>query len=552
MPEQTTPSRSIVNKLDLFAITFAFLFLLSGLFTLSNYGMSWDEGLGNFFFGNRYAQYITTFDATYLDFATVLPEEQPGMLQLEQYAPFRDRAHEFPAVVDMLSASFMRVFAYELNMADPVDAFHSFTILLAALYLLTQYYYVTVLFDRLTALVSVLLLGTFPRFWGDMHFNPKDVPEAIFFALTILSFANWVKKPSWGRALVPGFFFGLAIGVKANALFIPVVLAAWLLLWLVSPRQGFADLVALAKKFKHILGLGVAAVLTYWASWPLLYNSPGMAKLYFLYIFSQGGRQGKGEWSLQPLRMLVSSSPEIFLAALALGLLAALGLILFRKQEQRLAILLLLWLAIPIARISMPMSVNFDGIRHFLEFLPAATILGGLGVSQVSLWLRKKNAVLYSGFVTFLVTAFVVNIAVINLLYHPYQYIYFNSLVGGSRGAEKVFKQGEVTDYWAVSYRDGIRWLNRVAPQDAMLDVPIGDYLVNIPAANWLRKDITLISDAQVDEFRGSGRTIYVMHITRPAFYKAVAESCLGVKPVYQKKVDGVSVMQIHLLSDCK
>ena len=38
--------------------------------------------------------------------------------------------------------------------------------------------------------------------------------------------------------------------------------------------------------------------------------------------------------------------------------------------------LLLVWMLIPILRLSIPSGLNFDGIRHFLEFLPAAA-LGG-------------------------------------------------------------------------------------------------------------------------------------------------------------------------------
>ena len=33
---------------------------------------------------------------------------------------------------------------------------------------------------------------------------------------------------------------------------------------------------------------------------------------------------------------------------------------------------------------------------------------------------------------------------------HPYEYVYFNQLIGGNRGAEERFE----TDYWAISYRE--------------------------------------------------------------------------------------------------
>jgi hypothetical protein len=37
---------------------------------------------------------------------------------------------------------------------------------------------------------------------------------------------------------------------------------------------------------------------------------------------------------------------------------------------------------------------------------------------------------------------------------HPYQYIYFNSLVGGLEGAHKKYD----TEYWGASYNEAINW----------------------------------------------------------------------------------------------
>ena len=54
------------------AVTIVVLFLVSGIATLPLYGMSWDEALGNFFFGERYLRYMTSFEEKYLDFQTEL------------------------------------------------------------------------------------------------------------------------------------------------------------------------------------------------------------------------------------------------------------------------------------------------------------------------------------------------------------------------------------------------------------------------------------------------------------------------------------------------
>lgn len=38
---------------------------------------------------------------------------------------------------------------------------------------------------------------------------------------------------------------------------------------------------------------------------------------------------------------------------------------------------------------------------------------------------------------------------------HPYEYVYFNRLVGGLPGAQARFE----TEYWGASYTEGLRWL---------------------------------------------------------------------------------------------
>lgn len=551
MPERNNPNRT--NPwLDWIAILISVSFFISGIITLPNYGISWDEGLGNFFFGNRYAQYITSgFDPIYLDFDKNFGDAA-NELDLEAYSPYRDVYYEFPGFIDTLSGLSMRFFGYQLGWMDPVDAFHAVTILLAALYFLAQYYYVSRLFDQRLAIISILFLATAPRFWGDAHFNPKDVPESVFFGLTLLSFMAWIQKPTIRQATLVGIFAGFALGVKANAVFLPVIILLWIALWMKKPGAFLTGVREIIHHWLHVGLMGFSAALAYFFSWPLLYTSPSLAKLYFQYIFSQGGRAGKGEWSLQPIKMVLAGNSEIFIVALIIGLVA-LTILHYKKGYFLLRWgMVVLWMFIPITRISAPISVNFDGFRHFLEYLPAASIIAAFGV--VSVYDRIPQRV-RSG--NYLLPAVFASLIGLNTFYifakvNPYQYIYFNRFFGGAKGAQTHFKQGEATDYWAIGYRDGMRWLNQNAGSNALLDAPIGDYLVTIPAKLWLREDIKLISDDQIDGYRGTDREVYIMNITRPSFYKDVAKSCEGNPPVYSQVVDGITVMTIHDLKNCQ
>jgi hypothetical protein len=50
---------------------------------------------------------------------------------------------------------------------------------------------------------------------------------------------------------------------------------------------------------------------------------------------------------------------------------------------------------------------------------------------------------------------------------HPYEYVYFNELTGGVRGA---FRRYEL-DYWALSYREAAEYLDREASQETVVAV---------------------------------------------------------------------------------
>ena len=68
-----------------------------------------------------------------------------------------------------------------------------------------------------------------------------------------------------------------------------------------------------------------------------------------------------------------------------LFLLAGIIIIIHRllQKDQTVFRLWLAWLMVPIIRISLPGMINFGGIRHFLEFIPAAALIAGYGAASL-------------------------------------------------------------------------------------------------------------------------------------------------------------------------
>jgi hypothetical protein len=569
---------------DISAALFIAAFLLTGIITLPNYGVSWDEGLGNLFFGERYFNYLTTFDSKYLDFNN--PDLGIHKRALNLYiSPFRLSPHEFPPFADTLSGMTMEILAYRLHLLDPIDAFHIMKVFLCGAFLWILYAFAKPRFGSACAFLAIFFLGSFPRFWGDMHFNPKDIPETIFFSLTLIAFYLWFEKPSRKRALAAGILFGLSLSIKANALFLPIIIGLVFLPWLFVHRPWKAILMDFRKYQYHFILMISSAFFVHIVSWPYLYANPMRLIGYYTYIFSQGGRNVSG-WNIDPLIQTITTMPETMLALLIIGFIFACSRIRSGKSPEAISklrlgqaspsiftpfsgvegfacqnrflsfeitspilIMLVVWTLFPIFRNSLPGMANFDGIRHFQEFLPGACLLAAYGGGCLFMYLKKHTPERWAILASIPFFLIIANIASIYIRYSPYEYLYYNSLVGGISGANHEYRFSEATDYWGVSYRNGIKWLNENSEPGSVLYPPIAWWCIVIPEHIWFRDDMKTIQLDAIRKSVGSGHSTYAMFVTRKSWRDPVAIYCeKNLSPVHEIVVQGLPILKIYRL----
>jgi len=525
-------------------VVFILCFLISGIITLQNFGISWDEGLGDFFFGERYLFYLTTFQDKYLDFNTDLSRLKDLPLDLYQ-SPFRVYPYEFPAFADILSAASMHLFSYTLHWMDPVDAFHLFSIAITSIFLYTLYAFFSKRTGKLAAFFAIVFLASFPRLWGDMHFNPKDIPVTVFIGFVIMAYLSWYERPKITQALLTGVLFGCAVAIKANAVFTPIILLLGIWPWNLKSETWKSNLNHLFRFLHHYAVMGLTAISVYFLSWPYLYADPMRVLDHVRYITTQGGRTGNSGLNWTPLLQVITTMPEVMLIFLLAGLFFIIHQLL--QKDQPVLRLWLAWLIVPIIRISLPGMINFGGIRHFLEFIPAAALIAGYGAASLVDILSKGVPVRKLLLTTCAALLIFANITWITLRFHPYQYIYYNSLIGGLPGAAERFGISEATDYWAVSYRQGLNWLNQHTMGKINLYVPIADWLVRLPQKIWLRPGIEIIDQAQAGDMLEQQQPFYVMIVNNPFFYDEIAEFAVEkMKPAYQITVDGSRILNIY------
>jgi hypothetical protein len=560
------PERSLRRQVA--PLGLALLVLGLGLFALPHYGVTWDEALGDLFYGERYLDFFTSLDRRYLDFAA---DPYPaGHLPDLSASPFRDRPWEYYPVANLAAAATSRLLPRPNSALDPFDGFHALSPLLCAGLAAALFVFVRRRFDATAGLVACLLLFTSPRMVAHLESNIKDTPEMALFALTLLAFVSAWERGSSAGVVLSGVVWGLALGTKANALFLPAIVLLTVLVSTTPPSwRGRSR--ALAAALGAFLLIGVATVL---ALWPYLWAAPlARSREHLAYI---GLRlfATRPESVISPLAAIAFTTPLPFLA-LALG-----GLVIAAREvaAPRTAIgsgptgarvrdpryvLPLAWVAVVLARLHLPGAVNFDGVRHFLELFPALALLAGIAASRLIAALAGRARAPAPG-VRRAVAAVVALLAVLPgvlavLRVHPFELAYWNGLAGGLDGA-RTKRLAQAGDYWATSYRVGLEWLDAHAPPGAALAVPVAQHTVRLVAPLRLRSDIGLLDLArpEVPELRpdtfailaevSAARPVYVMFAPRDDWTNALIEDCLRrLRPLVRFTVDDEPVLLFYL-----
>jgi len=108
----------------------------------------------------------------------------------------------------------------------------------------------------------------------------------------------------------------------------------------------------------------------------------------------------------------------------------------------------------------------FTGLRHFLFVIPALATLAGIGLDAVLTALATRGRMVASGGLA-VVTACLLSNAVTLVRLHPYEYLFYNKMVGGLEGASRRYD----LDYWFGSMPEALSqleaYLRRTEPVDA-------------------------------------------------------------------------------------
>ena len=313
------------------------------------------------------------------------------------------------------------------------------------------------------AAVSLLLM---PRLFAHAHLAALDTFVALTYTTAVLA-VWWAFNDgkSWKVALA-GVAWGAALLVKMQGFLIAVPVALWAIGEWVSGRVGkWASRTSLfpsrqlvcrstsnPQPLTPVVGRlalwAVVGIVVFFAGWPWLWiNTLEHLRDYLsrstdraviqVWYFGQAVADRELQWHY-PWVMFVITVP---VGLHALGLLGVFCTIRERRWGPRETLLACAG-AFPLLLFSLPGIVVYDGVRLFLMVFPFWAISAGRGGHALFEWLARR---LSKRAARIALTVGLMCQGVGLVWFHPYQLSYYNLLVGGLWGAERL---GLEVTYW--------------------------------------------------------------------------------------------------------
>jgi hypothetical protein len=467
------------------------VFLVVHLLTINHYGFTWDFHF-HFFGGGK----LLGFEPQQLE---------PRNLPFVEPDPRRAWTLPYGALMSIPPVATYLLLHKSLAILPADSAYHLPIIVWGVMGIFVIFTFIKEAIHPRVALISALLLGLTPRFFGDLHNNMKDIPSAVIFAINIWLLWRLVTH----QRIIDMFWavtaFAVAFNVKINSVFIPIVFASWLgFLWLFQRHK---TTINYKRILLYFIFSPIAAFLLWWVFWP---NPIDQLRHAFL-TFGVGTNNIEvllnGTWYCSgstvpwyyPLWYLTITTPLVILFSGIAGSCCVIA----QKKYHRIGLLFVLWLCIPLLRYIVPSIGVIDGIRHFEEVLFPIAALASIGMNEIYLWFKKR--------VNRHIGLFVLISAVLYLLlaiyqHHPYQISYFNELIGGIRGAMGKYD----LDYWGTSQKAAVLWVNKHAPQNAKVHIVMSAAV----AAQYLRPDLL----PQLNRY-GYDESDFVIVLNRQSFF---------------------------------
>lgn len=421
-------SRGLI--ISLFAVYF-----IVGLFTFSDYGLSWDEN--SQWKNNGHANYNFIFH----------DDERTLLDGLDKY-----HGPAFELLLVFIEKAFPMQELRSIFLMRHLLTFLTFFISAIVFFFLSR----KIFKKDLLALLGVLMYVLSPHIYSHSFYNSKDAIFLAFIVFGLYAMLKFMESPGIKSAFIYALLSAFTIDIRIIGILLPLLTVFLFMVDLFLNRDRAKEgLKAFMSYFIFLIPLIILF-------WPVLWIDP---VFHFIEALKENakypwngdilyfGKYIKASelpwhylfvWNFIARPILYS-----FLFIIGTGVL----LISFVKapiefiKERRIEFIIAAVFLLPLLAVLLFNSPAFDTGRHFY-FMHCSFILIALyGTAYLMERIRVKN-ILFLFYSLFLLSFVSVTIRMIQL--HPYQHLYFNSaIVGGLQNAQANFE----TDYWGLAAR---------------------------------------------------------------------------------------------------
>jgi len=327
--------------------------------------------------------------------------------------------------------------------------------------------------------LGLFLLFISPGFLGHSFNNPKDVPFAMGYVMSIYFMIRFFKefpKPSIKAAFWVAFGIAVSISIRIAGVLQIAYLFMFAGLYYIFTAKNIKQLFSKEniKKIQTIFIYCCAiSILAYFMGillWPYALEAPiknPLKALTEMNKFAISLRQifeGAQIWS-DKVPWYYSSKYILISVPVVVILGTAAFVIQFFRNHTRLQYLFIFILvfsfAFPLFYIAYQHSNVFGGWRHVLFVYPPMVSMAAVGFGLLLSEMKKKY---FAWAIALIILALSFNPVIHIIRNYPYQYVYFNELTGGVKGAYGKYE----TDYYYHGLRGGCEWFEKNIRMDTV------------------------------------------------------------------------------------
>ena len=410
-------------------------------------------------------------------------------------------------------------------------------------------------FDYFSSIVGTLFFILTPRIYGDSFYNMKDVIFLTFLCISIFYCFEFFKKKNIKNLIFFSIFSAFCIQTRNIGIFIPV---SFFLFY-------FLSILANVKELKffgiHLIYLFLVLVFLY-IFWPYLWESP-IKKFFFIFsnidtLIPSIKMLYKGNYinsKYMPydyiFTWIIISSPIPHIIFFISGFILLLKRILmrlftfenlklnkydlwrsnFEKQD-----LFILFCFISIIFFLIIFNVGLVNTWKYLYFLNLFIVyIGTFAIYKINKQI-KKNKFFFRSSILFALIFILFRM----VQYHPYQGLYFNSLL-----TEK-YKNNFDIDYTAIGGRNALEWI---------LNNEKNKKIIKVAAASWtpLSRSVEILDENVRDKIQFIGQEynnadyIYTNNISEVDKTKDNKYDIpLNFNKIYEHTIDDLKIYTIY------